>query len=85
MHLHGDNLEPNQVVTVNGRPIMADVQEVNTDEGWVDICLPVLEEVTEHTQNGKPFVDTEYFPTFTYEVKRLTGEIKIVELKIPTQ
>ena len=88
MHLYGDNLQANQVVTVDGKMISADIKELDTDEGYVDIFLPVFDELTSYSQDSELWMDKENnksLPTFSTEVKRLTGEVKIVELKVPME
>lgn len=83
MKLHGDNLQANQVVTVNGKIVSADVKELDTDEGWVDIFLPVFNEEAVTIQSGDNVAGgVSYFDT---EVKRLIGEIKVVELTVPAE
>lgn len=79
MHFHGDELAANQVVTVNGRKVMADIKEGNTEEGWVEIFMPVLKDVNTIHHNGD--VDEQSLPLFDSEVKRLEGKIEIVGLK----
>jgi DUF4097 and DUF4098 domain-containing protein YvlB len=79
MHLHGDQLAPNQVVTVNGKQVLADVRELDTKEGYVDIELPVLEQVNTISKDGN--VQEENVPFYDVEIKRLTGEIKIITLE----
>ena len=82
MNLYGDNLSPSQIVTVNGKLVSADIKELNTDEGWVDIFLPKLDDSAVVFKEGDE-INTEEFqvPVFDYEVKRLTGEVKVVELQ----
>jgi hypothetical protein len=88
MRLHGDELAPNQVVMLDDKPIMADVLEVDTDEGWVEIALPVLESqnrIDRGLEGEEPTVDEVGIPLFHYETKRLTGEVRIMELKPPKE
>lgn len=84
MKLHGDNLQVNQVVTVNGKMVTADVKELDTEEGYIDIFLPVFD-TQETFDKNKDFKDDGDMPLFDYQVKRLTGEIKIIELTIPKE
>ena len=80
--MHGDELAPNQVVTIDGKPIMVDIREVNVEEGWVEIELPSFE--SKNTIDKSGAVDERDIPLFDTEVKRLTGKVKIIELTPPT-
>ena len=79
MHFHGDELGPDKVVTVDGRIVQADIRELNTDEGWVDIFFPVMPTEEKMAEVGD--VDTATnVPIFDTEIRRLTGKIRIETL-----
>jgi len=76
------------MVTVNGKRIAADVKRADTDKGYVDIELPILSKsmksISREDNNlviesgtKHPLIEN----THTSEVKRLTGEVKVLVRK----
>jgi hypothetical protein len=78
MRKYGDQLSASEIVTVDGKPISADINELDTDEGWVEIVLPVFE--SQNTIDREDGVEEEELPLFDYETKRLNGKVEIIDL-----
>jgi hypothetical protein len=90
MKLYGDQLGPQHIVFINGKPIMSNIKELDTEEGWVDIFLPILPDkvVTAEFEEEVSKTEAEIISeaqNLEYEVKRLEGEVKVGELKADEQ
>jgi hypothetical protein len=66
-------------VTVNGKRIVADIQDYSEKEGWVDIILPELSNLQTVDIEVPGIPDPSVAPKFNTRVKRLTGEVKLVQ------
>jgi len=73
----GDQLRANEYVTVDGRPIMADVREFDTDEGWVEIFMPVISQTKTVSRDDRLPDESEPPNTLDWEVKLLKGKIEV--------
>ena len=77
----GDLLE-NFEVYVDGKRVAADIAQLDTTKGWVDIELPVLKETTKINVTDKIVPSEDLVKPesmFDIKVKRLEGK---VELKV---
>ena len=81
MRLHGDEIASDILVLVNGKSISADIRELDTEEGWVDIDLPIIE--SENRISKKNGVDERYLPVFDYQTKRLIGKVELKRMRPP--
>jgi hypothetical protein len=81
MHLHGDEIAPDILVFVNGKQISADVKELDTKEGWVDVDLPIIK--SENRISKENGVNERYVPLFDYQTKRLTGKVELKRMQPP--
>jgi hypothetical protein len=59
-------------VYVDNKRISADIVALNTEEGWVDIELPVLPQIDLNTMKPLKYEGNE---TFTRQLRRLTGSV----------
>jgi len=65
---------------------MSNIKELDTDEGWVDIFIPILPEEVEEldVEDERDKEDIEIVSeaqNLEYEVMRLEGEVKVAELR----
>ena len=42
MKLSGDQLGPEHVVIVNNKMVQGNIKELDTEEGWVDVFMPII-------------------------------------------
>lgn len=64
-------------VVVDGKPVVADVVQADTEEGWVDVELPNfvnLESIDAEDTKLKTDGET---PVFDPKIKRIVGEVKV--------
>jgi hypothetical protein len=80
MRIHGDALLPDQVVTINGRKVLSDVKELDTEEGWVDVFLPDIQNAVNVDKATQVQIDSELTTMFDWVVKRLEGQVIVVSL-----
>jgi hypothetical protein len=67
-------------VTIDGKTIVADVVQVDTTEGWVEIELPELKEV-KYIDKQTPIDIKSSVPVFDTIIKRLMGKVKVFSKK----
>lgn len=66
-----------KVVFVNGKRIAADIKELDTVKGYVDIFIPMLGKLnTVSAKDTTVNAGTEE-ATFEYEVRRLSGQVEV--------
>ncbi len=86
MKLNGDELSPSQYVTVDGKNILVMIKEIDIEEGYVDILIPIIPiaapSLTADDAIKIAEGQEEEFSKFDYEVKRLTGKIEIKDLSV---
>lgn len=83
MKMHGDELGADQFVLVDGKSVISDVKELDTDEGWVEIFVPDLPEEQKVVQNTGDITEEDATigtPTFDWKVQRLEGKIEVRSL-----
>ncbi len=66
-----------KVVFVNGKRIAADIKELNTDQGWVDIMLPVINSPVVISARNKSLNGDLGKPKDSYIIKRLEGKVEV--------
>lgn len=67
--------------TVNKRPIVADIVQADTSEGWIDVELPEFETTEMVESNGTITKSSSVVPVFDPKVKRIEGTVKIYGIK----
>jgi len=69
------------LVFLNDKRVAADIKQLDTNEGWIDIEVPLVEKTLTITNESKVDLSAPEVPdTFGLEVKRLTG---VVQVKLP--
>jgi hypothetical protein len=67
-----------KVVFVNGKRIAADIKSLDTEKGWVDIYIPVLNQSkTTSARDQQLDTDEDNIPKFEYTIKRLQGQVEV--------
>ena len=75
----GKKVPQNFQVFVDGKRMVVDFSELDTEEGWVDMEMPRLKEVSV-VKEGSVCEPLELAPSFTIERKRVQGDVKVVVL-----
>ncbi len=79
MHLKGEELS-DKVIFLNGKRLAADVVELNTTDGWVDIELPVIPEAAQVKNQEVVAPDPEHAIKANLNRKRLFGKVQVAKL-----